>query len=133
MEENMIDRAGNETGSIKIADEVVATIAGLAASEVEGVAQMSGGFTAGLTEMLGKKNPGKGVRVEVTETEAIVEINIVIEFGFPIPDVAKSIQEAVKSAVEMMTGLKVTAVGVNIVGVHMKKAKPAEEEPVIEA
>lgn len=123
----MMEKITSETGSIKIADEVVSTIAGLAAVEVEGVAAMSGSFASGLTEILGKKNLSKGVKVEVTEAEANIEVYIVVVFGFPIPEVARAIQNQVKTAVETMTGLKVSTVAVNVVGVQMKKAKPEEE------
>lgn len=120
----------NELGSIRIADEVVAIIAGLAAVEIEGVAAMSGSWGTGIVEMLGKKNLGKGVKVEVGEKEAAIDIFLSIEFGFPIPNVAQKVQEQVKSAVENMTGLKVTSVNVHVVGVSMKKA--AEKEEIVE-
>lgn len=111
----------NDLGVIRIADEVVATIAGLAAVEVEGVAAMSGTFASGLTEILGRKNLSKGVKVEVGETEVAIEVSIVVEFGFPIPTVARGVQSQVKAAVETMTGLKATAVNILVAGVSMKK------------
>ena len=117
-----------DIGAIRIAEEVVSTIAGLAAVEVEGVAAMSGSLTAGLTEILGRKNLSKGVKVEVGDTEAAIEAYIIVEFGFPIPQVAKGVQNQVKAAVETMTGLNVTSVNIHVVGVSMKKGK-AEEEP----
>jgi len=119
--------SSTDIGAIRIADEVVATIAGLAAVEVEGVAAMSGSLTAGLTEILGRKNLSKGVKVEVGETEAAIEAYIVVEFGFPIPGVAKSVQNQVKTAVETMTGLNVTSVNVHVVGVSMKKGMVEED------
>ncbi len=119
--------SNTDIGAIRIAEEVVSTIAGLAAVEVEGVAAMSGSLTSGLTEILGRKNLSKGVKVEVGETEAAIEAFIVVEFGFPIPGVAKAVQNQVKSAVETMTGLNVTAVNVHVVGVSMKKGKVEEE------
>ncbi|MGE5398334.1 MAG: Asp23/Gls24 family envelope stress response protein [Chitinophagales bacterium] len=128
--ENEALKLSSDTGSIKIADEVVATIAGLAAVEVEGVAAMSGSLASGLTEILGRKNLGKGVKVEVGEKEAIVDLSIVVEFGVPIPGVAKEVQDQVKIAVEMMTGLIVTGVNVNVVGINMKKGKL--DEAVVE-
>ncbi|ADI01208.1 protein of unknown function DUF322 [Syntrophothermus lipocalidus DSM 12680] len=129
MDERIMERTetATELGSIRIADEVVSIIAGLAASEVEGVAAMSGGWGTGIVEMLGKKNLGKGVKVEVGEKETAIDIYLVIEFGFPIPRVAQKVQDQVKSAVENMTGLKVTAVNVHVVGVSMKKAGEKEE------
>ncbi|MGE5544572.1 MAG: Asp23/Gls24 family envelope stress response protein [Bacillota bacterium] len=124
-----LDKVSGNTdiGAIRIAEEVVSTIAGLAAVEVEGVAAMSGSLTAGLTEILGRKNLSKGVKVEVGESEAAIEAFIVVEFGFPIPGVAKAVQNQIKSAVETMTGLNVTAVNIHVVGVSMKKGKIEEE------
>ncbi|MGE5454868.1 MAG: Asp23/Gls24 family envelope stress response protein [Methylocystaceae bacterium] len=118
----------NEYGAIKIADEVVSVIAGLAASEVDGVAAMSGGWGANLGEMLGKKNLAKGVKVEVDGESVTIEAFVVIQFGFPIPRVAAGVQQSVKQAVESMTGLNVSAVNVHVSGVLMKKPVEAGEE-----
>lgn len=118
----------NEFGAIRIADEVVATVAGLAAADVEGVASMSGGWSTDLVEKLGKKNFGKGIKVEVIDEQTKIDIFIVVEFGFQIPDVAENVQKEVKMAVETMTGLSVTAVNVHIVGVSMKKIAGNDEE-----
>ncbi|MGI5921982.1 MAG: Asp23/Gls24 family envelope stress response protein [Syntrophomonadaceae bacterium] len=110
-----------ELGAIRIADEVVSTVAGLAAVEVEGVSALSGGWGTDFVEKLGKKNFGKGIKVEAKEDEININIYIVVDFGFPIPQVAEKVQKEVKSAVETMTGLNVTIVNVHIVGVAMKK------------
>lgn len=117
----------NDIGSIRIADEVVATVAGLAAVDVEGVASMSAGWGTDLVEKLGKKNFGKGIKVEVTENDTKIDIYLIIEYGYPIPTVAETVQKEVKMAVESMTGLKVSAVNVNILGVSIKKAESAVE------
>jgi len=116
-----------ETGSIKIADEVVAIISGLAATEVDGVAGMSGGLAGGIAEMLGKKNLAKGVKVEVGEKQAAVDVFIIVRFGARIPDVAWQIQEKVKRAVESMTGLEVVKVNVHVQGVSFHAARPDED------
>ena len=118
----------NEFGAIRIADEVVATVAGLAAADVEGVASMSGGWSTDLVEKLGRKSYGKGIKVEVIDEQTKIDIFIVVEFGFQIPDVAENVQKEVKMAVETMTGLSVTAVNVHIVGVSMKKIAGNNEE-----
>lgn len=107
----------NDVGSIRIADEVVGIIAGLAATEVPGVAGMSAGLVGGIAEMLGKKNLAKGVKVEVGEREAAVDLYIIVEFGVRIPDVALKVQENVKRAIESMTGLDVVEVNIHIQGV----------------
>ncbi len=121
-------KINNEFGAIRIADEVVATVAGLAAAEVEGVASMSGGWSTDLVEKLGRKSYGKGIKVEVIDEQTKIDIFIVVEFGFQIPDVAENVQKEVKMAVETMTGLSVTAVNVHIVGVSMKKLAGNNEE-----
>ncbi len=115
-------------GRIRIADEVVAVIAGLAATEVEGLAGMSGGIAGGIAEMLGRKNLAKGVKVEVGEKEAAVDIFVIMEYGSRIPEVALKVQENVKQAIERMTGLKVIEVNVHVQGVSFPEAQ--EEQRV---
>jgi len=107
----------NGLGAIRIADDVVSIIAGLAASEVSGVVSMSSGVVGGIAEKLGRKSLSKGVKVEVGEKEAAVDLFIVVEYGSSIPEVAARIQDAVKSAIEKMTGLAVVEVNVNVQGV----------------
>ena len=115
---------GNDT--IKIANDAVATYAGIAVAEVPGVYGMTGGF-AGITEALsGRKNLAKGIKVEVTEKNARIDVNIIVEYGARIPDVAFEIQTRVKKSVESMTGLKVLEVNVHVQGVH---ATTTKEEP----
>ncbi len=118
----------NDFGVIRIADEVVSTVAGLAAIEVEGVASMSGGWGTDLVEKLGKKNFGKGIKVEINDNETAIDIFITIQFGYPIPQVAENVQKEVKMAVETMTGLNVTSVNVHIVSVSMKKSTEEDSE-----
>lgn len=127
--ENIDRDVNHEYGSIKIANEVVAIIAGLAATEVKGVAGMSGGITGGITEMLGMKNLSKGVKVEVGEKESAIDTYIVVEYGSNISDVATLVQENVKETVENMTGLKVVEVNVHVQGVNIPKEPEVEEEP----
>lgn len=116
-----------ENNEIKIADDVVAVIAGVAVSEVSGVAEMAGGFAGGITEVLsGKKNLAKGIKVEVGEKDTKIDVNIIVEYGVRIPDVAFEIQNRVKKAVETMTGLVVTEVNVHVQGVNTE-TKPTEE------
>lgn len=117
-----------ELGQIKIADEVVAIIAGLAASEVEGVAGMSGGIAGGIADMLGKRNLAKGIKVEVGDRQTAVDIYVVIKYGARIPDVAWRIQENCKHAIESMTGLEVTRVNVHVQGINFDSEKIEETE-----
>ena len=118
-EEITIENQEGESSNIKISNDVVAVIAGVAVAEVPGVAAMSGGFAGGISEVLsGKKNLSKGIKVEVGEKETRIDVNIIVEYGTRIPDVAFDIQNRVKSAVEGMTGLKVVAVNVHVQGVN---------------
>lgn len=109
----------HDGSGIKISDEVVAIIAGMAASEVSGVANMSGGLVGGISEILGKKT--KGVKVQVGEKETTIDISLVVEYGARIPDIAWEVQNKVKTQVESMTGLKVVAVNVIVQGVNFPK------------
>ncbi len=123
-----------ESEGIKISNDVIAVIAGVAASEVPGVATMAGGLTGGLTEALkGKKNLAKGIKVESTEVAAKIDVNIIVEYGSRIPDVAFEIQNRVKKSVENMTGLKVTEVNVHVQGVNTESLNTGNvEEEIIE-
>ncbi len=116
-----------EYGQVKISDDVVATIAGLAAAEVGGIYSMSGGFAGNISDLLGRKNLSKGVKVEVGEEEAAVDLNVVVEYGVKIPDVAWKVQEGVKSAIETMTGLKVVEVNIHVQGVFIPKREKEED------
>ena len=118
----------SDNNEIKIADDVVAVIAGVAVSEVPGVYEMAGGFAGGITEVLsGKKNLAKGIQVEVGEKDTKIDVNIIVEYGVRIPDVAFEIQNRVKKAVETMTGLSVVEVNVHVQGVNTE-AKDDDEQ-----
>lgn len=119
-----------DVGSVKITDDVVAIIASMAATEVTGVAGMSGGIAGGFTEILGRKNLSKGVKVEVGEKEAAIDLFIIVNYGARIPDIAWEIQEKVQKAVETMTGLKVVEVNIHVQGVYIEKEP--KKEPVEE-
>ncbi len=116
-----------EEGDVQISDEVVAVIAGIAATEVEGVAGMSGGFVGGISEMLGKKNLSKGVKVEVGEREAALDLFVIVDYAVRIPKVAKDVQETVKRAVEKMTGLNVVEANIHIQGVAFQEDEGGTE------
>ncbi len=118
----------SELGAIRIADEVVSIIAGLAATEIEGVASMSGGIVGGIAEALGRKNLSKGVKVDVGEQEAAVDLYLIVSYGSRIPDVAWAVQENVKRAIETMTGLSVVNVNVHVQGVSFPQQKDNETE-----
>lgn len=106
---------------IKISEEVIATIAGIAASENENLASMSGGFVDGIAGMLGRKSPGKGIKVELNENSAAIDLSVVMQYGCKIHEVARDMQARVRDAVESMTGMEVISVNINILGVSMGK------------
>ncbi len=116
----------DDATGIKISEDVVAVIAGVAASEVPGVCSMSGGL--GLTEVFGKKNMAKGIKAEVNEKNTKIDVNIIVEYGVRIPDIAFEIQNRVKTAVESMTGLKVQEVNIHVQGVNVISKEKAPEE-----
>ena len=109
----------DEFGEVKVADEVIAIIAGLAATEVEGVSSMAGNITNELVSKLGMKNLSKGVRVELQEDCAEIYISINIAYGYSIPEVSSKVQEKIKTTVENMTGMSVAVVNVRIATVDM--------------
>lgn len=110
-----------DVGAVHIADEVIAIIAGMAATEVEGVSGMVGNFTGGLVELLGRKNLSKGVIVTVGEGFVTLELSIIVEYGSSLVEVTRNTQEKVKSAVETMTGLEVNEVNIKVAGVNVEK------------
>jgi len=110
-------------GEVRVADEVVAIIAGLAATEVEGVSSMSGNITKELVSKLGMKNLSKGVKITFSENSIAIELTLNIAYGYAIPDVSAKAQDKVKTAVETMTGLAVSGVDVHIASVDMGKNK----------
>ena len=120
-----------EGGKIIFASEVIATIAGLAAAEVKGVANMSGGVVEGFSEKLGRKNLTKGIKVEMAESATTIEANLIVEYGYRIQEVCLNVQKSVKNAIETMTGLQVNAVNINVQGVDMTALK-AEKALVTE-
>ena len=118
----------SENEGISISNDVVAVIAGVAVSEVEGVSGMAGGFAGGITEVLsGKKNLAKGIKVDIEENKAKIDVNIIVEYGSRIPDVAFEIQNRVKKSVESMTGLDVEEVNVHVQGVNTDVVKKEDE------
>ena len=109
----------DQSGEVKIADEVVAIIAGLATTEVEGVGSMAGNITNEIVSRLGMKNLSKGIMVEVMDDEVKVDVAINIDYGFSIPEVSAKVQDRIKSTIENMTGLNVAVVNVRFASVDM--------------
>ncbi|WP_019880357.1 Asp23/Gls24 family envelope stress response protein [Succinispira mobilis] len=117
-DESFKDTLNNET---KIADDVVRLIAGLATTEVEGVVGMSSGLIANLAQLLGKEDFSKGVKCYIKENTIALDVYVIVQYGYRIPDVAVAIQRQVKAQVESMTGMEVIEVNVNIQGVSVPK------------
>ena len=128
-----------ENEGIEISNDVIAVISGVAVSEVQGVSSMAGGFAGGITEVLsGKKNLAKGIKVDKEDEKVKIDVNIIVEYGSRIPDVAFEIQNRVKKSVESMTGLKVEEVNVHVQGVNTdvierKDSEKLEEEQTNES
>ena len=118
----------DDIGAVRVADEVVSVIAGLAATDIEGIAGMSAGLVVGIAEMLGRQNLSKGAKVEVGEREAAVDLYIIVKFGVRIPEVALNVQERVKEAIEQMTGLKVVEVNVHVQGVATEEPEKKDDD-----
>jgi uncharacterized alkaline shock family protein YloU len=122
MDENI--KVNTNMGIVKISDEVVSVIAGIAAAEIKGIIGMSSGLTGGITQILsGKKNLSKGVKVTVGEESATIDLIVVVEYGTKIPEVALAVQENVKKSVETMTGLSVSAINIFVQNIIVPKAE----------
>lgn len=111
----------DKVGEVQIADQVIVTIAALAATEVEGVASMAGNITNELISKLGMKNLSKGVKIEVNTEDVVVDLDLQVEYGYSIPKISETVQKRVKTAIETMTGLSVSEVNIKIASVSIKK------------
>ncbi len=118
---NIVLNEESKIGSVQIADDVVAMIASLAATEVEGVSAMVGNITNELMSKVGMKKLTKGVKVDILENVVTVDLAVVLEYGFNIPKTCQKVQDKVKTAIETMTGLTVSDVNIRIAGVNMTK------------
>ncbi len=118
----MENKINANIGEVQIADDVVAIIAGIAATEVQGVASMAGNITKEIISKLGMKNLSKGVKVTVGNNDVVVDVSINIAYGYSVPEVSKKVQEKVKTAIENMTGLTVTEVNIQIAGVAIEES-----------
>ncbi|WP_010093195.1 Asp23/Gls24 family envelope stress response protein [Ornithinibacillus scapharcae] len=121
---NMSENTG--LGKVEIAPEVIEVIAGIAASEVKGLANMRGNFATGVVEKFGKKSHSKGVKVELTDNGILIDLYVVLEYGVSIPGVAQKIQANIRQTLMNMTSLEISEVNIHVVGVQMEK-DPTEE------
>lgn len=120
--------SSQEKGSIRISEDVVASIAALAALEVDGVSSLSSGLGADIAELLGKKNLARGVKIQFSDDAVSIDVYIIVKFGSTVVDVAKAIQKKVSDAIESMTALRISAVNVHVTGIGFDKDKPKESE-----
>lgn len=125
--DNLMDKEQQDNGSIIISDDVISTIASLAISETEGVEGIPGNLSGGIVELLGKKSPGKSVKVDMGEEGTIIDVYIVISYGVNIQQVSKQLQEKIKTQLETMAGVTVLKVNVHIQGVNMEQEKTQEK------
>lgn len=112
-----------EQGNVYISEEVLAGISAAAALEIEGVSGLTANLGSDIAELLGKKSLAKGVSVKTEDDKVVVTLSILMAYGHTIPEVGKAVQEAVKNAVESMTGLEVSAVNVNVAGISLQAHK----------
>lgn len=127
MSENQTLEMHNEEGglgNVEIAPEVIEVIASIAASEVDGISQMRGNFATGVAEKLGKKNHGKGVKVDIRENSIVIDVYCHVKFGTSIPKVAQEAQENIRQTLLNMTALEASEVNIHIVGVQFENTKP---------
>ena len=127
-EEGSASSLTSELGSIRISDSIVAKVAGLTAGEVEGIAGMKGNVGSGITEAFSRKNISRGVKVEVSEKEALINLYVVVDYGVFITDVASAVQQKVKDAVENFTGLIVKEVNVFVQGIQLPPTETEEKK-----
>jgi uncharacterized alkaline shock family protein YloU len=130
-ENEIIDKNTDEIGEVRISADVITVIAHTVASEVDGVAAMNANIAENISSVLGRKNPTKGVKVEIEEKNVTIDFYIVVDYGARIPDVAWKIQDRVKSSVESMTGMNVVSINIHVQGVSFEKSrddrKPEEQ------
>lgn len=127
-ENNALEMVQDELGKIEIAPEVIEVIAGIAASEIEGVATMRGNFAAGVAERFGRKNHGKGIRVDLSDNQIKIDVYCVLNYGVSIPKVAQKIQDNIRQALLNMTGLETDEVNIHIVNVNFENLEDNKEE-----
>ncbi|MBL4931016.1 MULTISPECIES: Asp23/Gls24 family envelope stress response protein [Clostridium] len=125
MEEMVRDES---LGIIRISDEVVSVIAGIAASEINGVYEYTSNVASIPIFQIGKKNVGKGVKVTVNEDEAVIDMILAVSYGVKIPEIISQVQENVKKTVEVMTGLKVSSVNISVHNIVVPKEEKEQKE-----
>lgn len=121
-----LNNSAEITGNIKISEEVIVTIASVAVAEIKGVSGTGAGIVEGFARKFAKKPAGGGIKVTMSENEVSIDINVIMNYGVRIPEVAWNVQDAVKKEVELMTGLSVVKVNVRVVGIDVPQDAEAE-------
>ena len=136
VEKNAVENAEaiveEPNGTISFTNDVISTIVGLATVDIDGVASMSGGIGDGIGEFVGRKNYSKGVKVEVGKDDVVIDMKIVVKYGFSIPEICKNIQQSVTKSVETMTGLKVKKLNIAIQGIVVENDQTTQQIPAAE-
>lgn len=127
--DDLANNAMENVGNIRIADEVIATLAGIATTEVEGVVGMSGTIAGEIAEILGKKNLAKGVKIERNGDLISIDLHLIVNYGVRIPEVAWEVQEKVKKTIESITGLEIEKINIYIESVYIEKEPHKEAKP----
>ncbi|MFD2637404.1 Asp23/Gls24 family envelope stress response protein [Piscibacillus salipiscarius] len=119
-DKQLLNVSDDQLGKVEIAPEVIEVIAGIAANEVSGVANMRGNLASNVTERFGKKKHGKGVRVDLSEQGIVIDVFTVLDYGISIPTVAQKIQDSIRSTLKNMTALEILEINVHVVGVQIE-------------
>lgn len=127
--EEVVVQEMQDADSVRISPDVISVVAGIAASEVKGVAGMSGGIVGGIAERLGRKDLTKGIKVHLDEDRIKIDINIIVEMGIQILEVANNLKKELRDAVEKITGMQVSAINVHVLGINIPRDKDSEEKP----
>ncbi|MFB4164599.1 Asp23/Gls24 family envelope stress response protein [Alteribacillus sp. JSM 102045] len=123
-----LEEEKNELGKIEISPEVIEVIAGLAASEVEGVHSLRGNFAAGVVERLGRKNHGKGVKVELGEEGVTIDISVTLRYGVSVPEVARNVQTNIQQALQTMTSITLQSINIHVLGIQFEVTEDMDEQ-----
>ncbi|WP_308422164.1 Asp23/Gls24 family envelope stress response protein [Pullulanibacillus camelliae] len=116
-----VDDNNTDLGKVEISPEVIEVIAGMAANEVDGVAAMHGSFATGVAERIGRKNYGKGIKVDLTEEGITIDVQLHMKFGVSIPDVGRCVQDNIAQTLRTMTALEVNAINIHVVGIEFEQ------------
>lgn len=131
--EEVVVQEVKDSDSVRISPDVISVIAGIAASEIKGVAGMSGGIVGGIAERLGRKDLSKGIKVHLEEGRIKIDINIIVEMGIQIIEVANKLKKEMRNTVENITGMKVSSINVHVLGINLARDKDIEDKTAVDS